>query len=310
MLPYVGNSDYCYVNSLYMSLLGGDAHPDTLPSPGFLECLTTMPFGNTYLRGADLFFFDGDIPDQGLTRALETMGWTCQLERGGNEQGALQRLQTAIQQGPVLLGPLDMGYLAYNPNAPFASGSDHFLVVLAVEHDHVLVHDPKGFPSATLPLDALLQAWRAEKLDYIAEAAYTLRSAFRQVEIVSRQEMIARTLPFVPSNLQRDPGGPEVYGSVRALRLLVQTLQTKVSEHLAAHLLYFALPLAVRRKIDAQAFLSERKKSEAAHLVDQQARLLGQAQYPAAQRAWTSVASLIEQVATLEERLITLCASW
>lgn len=310
MLPYVGNSDYCYAYSLHMSLLGGGANPATLPTPGFLECLTTMPFGNTYLREAQVFFFDGDPVDQGLTRALETLGWTCQLERGGDEQLALRRLHTAIQQGPVLLGPLDMGYLTYNPNYRFAGGSDHFLVVLAIEHEHVRVHDPKGFPYATLPLSELLQAWRAERLEHIDNAAYTLRSAFRQVETVSRQEMIARTLSFVPASLQRDPGGPAVYGGVRALRMLAQTLHAEVPERLAEHLRYWALPLAVRRKLDSQAFLAEGQKPEAARLLDQQARLLGQAQYSATQGAWPSVAMLIEQVTTLEECLIDHCASW
>ena len=83
-----------------------------------------------------------------------------------------RRLRAAIQHSPVLIGPLDMGYLTYNPYA--FGGADHFLVVLTVEHNHVLVHDPKGFPYATLPLEDLLKAWRAERIDYIDEA-YTLR---------------------------------------------------------------------------------------------------------------------------------------
>ncbi len=309
MLPYVGSGDYCYANSLYMSLLGSGANPDTLPSPGFLECLTTMPFGNTYLNKAQLFFFDGLDPHQGLTRALETLGWTCRVEQGGDEHSALERLRAAVQHGPVLLGPLDMGYLTYNPNSPFNGGADHFVVVLAVEPDHVLVHDPKGFPCATLPLENLLKAWRAERIDYITEP-YILRADFRPVEPVSRQEMIRRTLPFIRCNVQRDPGGPEVYGGVRALGMLVHTLRTEMPDHLASHLLYFALPLAIRRKLDAQAFLGEGNRPEAARLLEQQARLLGQAQYPGVQHEWSAVATLIEQVAMLEERFIAVCASW
>jgi hypothetical protein len=307
MLPYVGSGEYCYANSLHMSLLGSGANLDNLPSPGFLECLTTMPFGNTYINAARLFFFDGLDPHQGLTRAIETLGWTCRLEHGGDEQIALARLRAAIQHGPVLIGPLDMGYLTYNP-AAFA-GADHFIVVLAVEHDHVLVHDPKGFPCATLPFENLLKAWRAERIEYVDEA-YILRTDFRPIEAVSRQEMITRTLPFIRSNVQRDPAGPEVYGGVRALRMLVQTLRTEVPEHLAAHLLFFALPLAVRRKLDARAFLAEGNMPEAAALIEQQARLLGQAQYPGVQSKWSSVASLIEQVTELEERLVVTCSSW
>jgi len=309
MIPYVGSGEYCYANSLHMSLLGSGGTPDNVPSPGFLECLTTMPFGKTYLTSAKLFFFDGLDPDRGLTRAIETLGWKCRLERGGDEQEALRRLRTASQQGPVLLGPLDMGYLTYNPNYHYLGGSDHFVVVLAVEQDHVLIHDPKGFPYATLPFDDLLQAWRAERIAYIGET-YTLRADFRLVEAVSRQEMIARTLPHIRTNVQRDPGGPEFYGSVRALRMLAETLRAEVPDHLVDHLRYFALPLAVRRNLDAQAFLTEGNRPEAAGLIEQQARLLGQAQYLGVHRSWSSVATVIEQVATLEERLIAICASW
>jgi hypothetical protein len=309
MVPYVGSGDYCYANSLHMSLLGSGVSPDTVPSPGFLECLTTMPFGNTYLTGPHLFFFDGLDPDQGLTRAIETLGWTCRLERGGNEQAALVRLRAASQHGPVLLGPLDMGYLTYQPNYRLLGGADHFLVVLAVEEDHLVVHDPKGFPYATLPLETLLLAWRAERIGYLDEP-YTLRADFCQVKAISRQEMIRRTLPLMYSNLQRDPGGPEVYGSVEALRRLIHLLRTEVPKHLADHLLYFALPLAVRRKLDAAAFLSEGDRPAAAKLIEQQARFLGQAQYPGVQHQWSAVATLVEQVATLEERLLAVCASW
>jgi len=309
ILPYIGSGDYCYANCLYMSLLGGGANPDHLPSPGFLECLTTTPFGYLYLKAAKRFFFGGVDPHQGLTRAIETLGWTCRLEQGGDEHSALERLRAAIQQGPVLIGPLDIGYLTYNPSAPFIGGADHFVVVLAVEPDHVLVHDPKGFPCATLPLENLLKAWRAERIAYVEEP-YILRADFRPVETVSRQEMIRRTLPFIRLNLQRDPGGPEVYGGMRALGMLVQTLRTEMPEHLASQLFYFALPLAILRKLDAQAFLAEGNRPEAARLLEQQARLLGQAQYPGVQHEWSAVATLIEQVATLEEHLLAVCQSW
>jgi len=209
----------------------------------------------------------------------------------------------------VLLGPLDLGYLTYQPNARLLGGADHFLVVLAVEEDHVVVHDPAGFPYATLPLESLLPAWRAERLEYIDDT-YTLRADFHQVEAISRQEMIRQTLPLMRSNLHRDPGGPGIYGSVQALRRLIDLLRTEVPKHLAGHLLSFALPLAVRRKLDAAAFLSEGNWPAAAELIDQQARLLGQAQYPGVQHQWAAVAILLEQVAALEERLLAVCASW
>jgi len=57
-------------------------------------------------------------------------------------------------------------------------------------------------------------------------------------------------------------------------------------------------------------FLREGNQSKAAGLIEEQARLLGQAQYAGVQHEWPSVAALIEQVAMLEERLLAVCQSW
>jgi hypothetical protein len=47
MIPSIGSGDYCFANSLHMSLAAGGAPVESLPSTGFLECLTTLPFGYT-----------------------------------------------------------------------------------------------------------------------------------------------------------------------------------------------------------------------------------------------------------------------
>src|SRR5690242_19050279 len=149
-----------------------------------------------------------------------------------------------------------MGYLTYNPNHPYLLGADHYIVVLSIEEDHVLVHDPKGFPCAALPLENLLKAWRAEGMDLMyTDEPYTMRTAFRPGEPSSRKLMIERTLPFMSANLQQELWKPGMFGGVTALEL-----------------------------------------------IEEQARLLGQAQYAGVQRSWSQVAALIEQVATLEER--------
>jgi hypothetical protein len=311
MLPYIGSGDYCFSNSLYMSLLGSGAHASSLPETSFLECLTTMPFGYTYFKEAELFFFSGPNPDLGLTRAIETLGWTCKLEHGGDEREAFSRMQAAVQQGSVLIGPVNMGHLTYNPNHAYLLGADHYLVVLGLEEDHVLVHDPKGFPSAALPVENLLKAWRAEEMDLVyTDEPYTMRTAFRPGEANNRRQMIEQTLPQIRANLRQELWKPGMYGGVTALRMLAQTFRTHVSERLAVHLFYFALPLGLRHKVDAQVFLREGNQSEAAGLIEEQARLLGKAQYAGVQRSWTDVATLIEQVAGLEERLLVVCQSW
>jgi len=55
---YTGNGAYGYSNSVYMALRESGAAAAELPEPGFIECLTTMPFGTLYLRvGRDLLVY-------------------------------------------------------------------------------------------------------------------------------------------------------------------------------------------------------------------------------------------------------------
>lgn len=307
MTRYEGNAAYGYASSLYMALRASGAAATELPEPAFLECLTTMPFGTLYLRvGRDLLvYFSSPMvnADQGLSIALDVLGWECREEREGTAEEALARLGEAAPRGPVLAGPLDMGALDYMPHHAQLAGSDHFVVVLAVEGEQVRVHDPDGYPYAALPAAEFLRAWKAERVRYV-RAPYTMRSAFRQARRPTRDDMITRTLGTVRTSLAADPGGPDQYGGPRAFRLLAADLRGAVAKRLAGHLTLFALPLAARRSHDAALFLREAGRVEAAGILERKARCFGEAQYCAVQERWEDAADLMEKVADLEDALI------
>src|SRR5260370_260428 len=90
-----------------------------------------MPFGTDYLRvGRDLLvYFSSPLanPDQGLSTALDVLGWECREEREGSAEAALARLGEAAARGPVLAGPPPMGGLGYTPPHPRLSGREHFV---------------------------------------------------------------------------------------------------------------------------------------------------------------------------------------
>lgn len=307
-LLYTGNSDYCYANSLYMSLLAAGADHSTLPDPGFLECLTTMPFGKLYLdldKGPLVFFSSSEVnPDSGLTFALQFLGWTCQERRGDQDDEALARLREAVKQAPVLVGPVDLGYLAYNPQHRNMAGADHFVVALAVEEDHILMHDPQKYPYAFLPLSEFMEAWRAERIGY-RSAPYTFRTHFRQLEQPTRQEMIKRALPLIRSHVKAERKGPVVYSGTHALYRLIEDLRkNEKPPQILNSLMYFVFPLAARRSVDGAVFLSEAGLQEAARCMEQQGLLLGQAQYLAVHKRWDEVAELMERLAVIEQELI------
>jgi len=304
---YGGNRAYSCANSMYMALRESGATAAELPEQGFIECLTTMPFGTLYLRvGRDLLvYFSSPLasPDQGITTALDVLGWECREERDGAPEAALARLAEAAGRGPVLAGPLDMGGLGYMPHHAQLSGSDHFVVVLGVENDRVRMHDPDGYPYAVLPTAEFLRAWKADRVRS-AQVPYTMRTGFQQVRHPAREEMIARTFAAVRINLAADPGGPDQYGGARAFRLLASDLRGAVAKRLAGHLTYFAFPLAAQRSHDAAAFMREGGRVAAAGLLERKARCFGEAQYAAVQERWEDTAGLLECIADLEDALI------
>jgi len=183
LAAYSGNSAYCYSNSLRMCLQhAGLLH---LPEVGLLECLTGMPFGACFLQlDAPQFLpSPADInPDNGLTRALDILGWTCARWQGDDVDSALAALKEALSAGLVLLGPLDMGFLPYDPNHRIKRGGDHFIAVLSLDANRVRVHDPQLYPFAVLPVTDLVRAWNAQDLGY-STCAYTLREDFREQKL-------------------------------------------------------------------------------------------------------------------------------
>jgi hypothetical protein len=307
LIPYIGNSDYCYTHSLSMALLAAGAERAWLPEPGFLECLTTMPFGKMYLdrpSGPLTFFSNAEVdPDRGLTHALETLGWTCDEQRGAAPAAALAALRQAVAEAPVLAGPLDMGYLSYHPHHRALAGADHFLVVLAVSQDDVLLHDPQKYPCVRLPLADFLRAWRAERIGYL-QAPYTLRARFRRVAQPTRSAMIERTLSLVRQQLAMAQEGPTLYSGAPALCRLIAALEDGGhSASLLRQLADFVLPLAARRLLDAAHFLDEAGLTKAASLLQEEALLAGAAQYPAAQRRVGEVVACLERLLSLEMEL-------
>jgi hypothetical protein len=300
MTPYSGNSAYCYSDSLRMCLAQAGLSP--LPEVGELECMTGMPFGTTFLRLESPLFFPNAAalnPDTALTHALDILGWGCKLWRGETSEEAETALRLAAQKGPVLLGPVDMGHLKYDPDHQGKSGGDHFVVVLGLAGDTVRLHDPQRYPLVTLPIGELIQAWNASKLGY-TEVPYTLRYGFHERIQISQQECKERTLDQATELLCNPPNGPVLYGGANAFSMAAEILtyapETMDTRMFAA----FILPIGARRCLDAATYLLKAKMRQAADMFMQKATLYGEAQYAAVKENWTEVAEYLSKIANIE----------
>ncbi|MFE9675347.1 hypothetical protein ACFYO5_14690 [Streptomyces sp. NPDC006259] len=280
MFPYTGSGPYCFSDSLSMAL-GSDS-----PGSGVLEVLTGSPFGFQLINGT-LPFFDpfGWDPETGLTAALDLLGFACLRSDGDTAADAEHRLREAAAEGPVLVGPLEMGLLWQEPGSGTAVGADHYVLVVEVDADTVVFHDPHGHPWATLPMSDFLTAWRAEEIDYV-ERPFVLRSRFTQIRDTTAAQALRASLPGAVRLLEACESGvpagmsPESLGGGAGLERLADLVAQGLDEDIRGMMARFSVRAGTRRLSDAAVCLAGLGHAGPAEVLTRQARILGALQLP------------------------------
>ncbi|SHF93464.1 hypothetical protein [Streptoalloteichus hindustanus] len=300
MIPYVGSGPYCYTSSLSMTL-----SPDAPPLP-VIETVTGSPFGAQLVAGVTPFFDPcGWNPEVGLDAAIELLGWRCARHDGGTPEQAVDRLRAACARGPVLVGPVEMGLLLYQPGSGKAVDADHYVVVLAVEDDTVLLHDPEGYPFATLPLPAFLAAWRAESISYLS-TSFVMRTDFTREREVSPDEAVRLCLPraveWLAGRRDREMPPGSLGGAAAVERLAAQVVEGLAPE-IRTQLEVFGVRVGVRRLGDAASCLAALGLTGPAAILTEQARIVGGLQYPLVVGDDQALAAGLRRLAPTYERL-------
>jgi len=275
-MSYIGSGPYCYANSLAM-MLGEHS-----PTPSQLEVLTGSPFGMQLLAG-ELPLFDpyGWDPDLGIDAALELLGWRCERTAGGDAESAMARLREAVQRGPVMVGPVEMGLLTHQPGMTGAIGADHWVVVIEVTDDLVVMHDPHGHPYATSPVDQFVDSWRAEMIPWV-DPSFVMRTDFARVTEIDVDVAIRDSLPRAVqwlSNEYDGPNPPGTLGTAVALNRLADMMIDGLGPDIRAHLVHFAVRVGARRLNDAAVALARIGRDRAAMITARQSRALGSLQW-------------------------------
>ena len=162
MQMYFGDVSLCYSYSLAMALAsyGYDFKAD------FLEAIMVMGNGASIVKEDErhpLVFFDNGMPDLSISHSLKILGFDYEdfyLKDGAEVdlEEIRRKLKTFLSNGPVVLGPLDMGHLTYNPNHTILYGVDHFVTVYALDGQYLYLHDPAGFACMKVAFNDILEA--------------------------------------------------------------------------------------------------------------------------------------------------------
>ena len=295
---FIGSGPNCYASSMAMVL-----QPHA-PSTAILEFATSSAFGmQTFANNA---FFDpvGWDPLQGMAQALPLVGWESSETISPNETEALQNLKNALEEGPVIVGPVEMGFLKHSPTASGPIGADHFVVPTRIADGQVEFHDPAGYPYAILPIADFLKAWRTDSLDY--GKSYTMRHGFKKVEDVSDEEAIRRAIPFAREWLAVKHKGdmpPDTKGNREATEVLAKKIETQFSPDIKDHLIFFAVQCGARRTADAATCLAKVGYDKAANVMSDISRKIGHLQHPLVVSDTEKAAALLREIGPLYDEL-------
>ncbi|MCL5014595.1 MAG: hypothetical protein M1493_11550 [Firmicutes bacterium] len=253
---YIGKSEYCYANSAAMLLASAGY---TVP-PGTIEVLTGMGVGAAWIEASDALLFSLSTPDVGLTRAFEALGYSVQeTAQSTSDRDPIPGLVAALADGPVIVGPLSLGLLPYNPYTRGEQGADHYTLAYAADVDHIVLHDPWGFPCIRMSVEDLRRAWAAPDIEY-KRGYYRSWRQPKQMERPSPHDLVDRAIGVfrvVYSDAETLVQMTGVAIGADALHRVAQRYREgQMSAEGREFLIGFSLPLAARRALDHVLFLN------------------------------------------------------
>ncbi|MBM3597883.1 MAG: hypothetical protein FJX35_06700 [Alphaproteobacteria bacterium] len=277
---------------------------------GRIEALTGMGFG-AFASRRGMPFFSGltSEPDIGISKAMDILGfsfdeWACAK---GDATDPFERLATALEHSPAVIGPVDMAHLVYNPVRPQVEGNDHYVLILGLDGDEVHLHDPAGYAHAIIDRASLERAWRADSISY-KRGFYRLWSNPRRVSLPSADDIYRKAMSFFvmlyheAEERSQRLNRPIDKQAILALAALVG--EARLTDQQIGHLTQLVLPFGVKRALDYVLFFKDRHKRLSA-LMQEKGEALGRCQSLIMRQDWADAGAILTQLASLEEAIKT-----
>ncbi len=305
-IPYIGSGAYCYSNSTAMLLT---SIGETI-SPNLIEPLTGVGLGVTFEKNGFLFFSHSNLlPDLGICKALDALGFSYQSKFSQTKsEFPIEELKRALAKGPVILGPLDMGCLIYNPDSKLLKGVDHFVLAYDMKDKDIFLHDPAGFPCVKLSLKCLKDAWMADNILY-RQGYYRYITSVKRIAEKNKKDIFKFALKFFKQIYKQEEDASILNGSEAILHFVNDIRTRGMSEAQRGHLASFVFPLGAKRALDFSNFFAFGDKI-LSKLKYQQANLFGEAQVATMENNLSTLIAVLNELAESErnigERIIGL----
>jgi len=304
MAGYIGNGAYCYANSTSMLL---DRIGERV-APSLIEVLSGVGLGALWFEEEGTVFFSNGIPHLGVSKALELLGFECREYSGTEGAGWIEQITAELREQPIMIGPLDMGFLSYMPNHRFLQGCDHYVLALGLEGGRVRLHDPAGYPFATLSISDLVRASQTNRLQYRLypkDLAYHYWAAPRRSRHRTSGEIYQEAVKYFKEvyayaeALALDRGWRTGNDAFKALRRHVQGME--MDSGLQGHLIHFAFPVSARRALDYSEFFQP-ENSNLSEIKRMQSEIFGNCQSHAVHGEWQAVGKAVRTLGELERQ--------
>ena len=295
MQMYFGDVSLCYSYSLAMAL---DSYGYDFKAE-FLEAIMVMGNGASIVKEDErhpLVFFDNGMPDLSISHSLKILGFDYEdfyLKNGAEVdlEEIKRKLETFLSNGPVVLGPLDMGHLTYNPNHTILYGVDHFVTVYGIDDQYLYLHDPAGFACMKVTFKDILEAWKAEAIDY-KRGAYSMWGNLKRLKTPSQTETYQETAKIIKSRYLNGQNGVLKCYAKAVAESGLNTEQKQLHQ-------YFSFKLAAVRSLYLSKFLKDHDP-EGARLKEELASLFGQAHLSCLKEDYQELSNFLYQIAEVD----------
>lgn len=303
-VPYIGNAAYCYSDctAMLLSSVGENVPSSKIEVLMGLGLSASLGKGGFQKEGLLWFHHSNLLPDLGIGKALEILGFSYKSKvTQSPEDIPFEDLREDLEKSPAILGPLEECYLTYNPHCQYLLGVDHSILAYEMDDEKIYLHDPKGFPYVSLPLEQLQKSWRAERIFY-RRGYYRYITAPKRIKNPTEEEIYNSALNYFRTIYLESESekSDNLIGSEAILACAKKVKNDQVSEEEIGHFIRFALPTGAKRALDFVSF-SGFHDNDLATLKQRQAELFGAAQTAATAKNWSSLAGILQELGKVEE---------